>query len=119
MNNVFQSPKPHALAPVFDDMLEPAMPTHNRFVPQAATDTLALGTTDYGPSYYLNGQPLYDGSHLILERRWGWMDGLFTWTGDMLDRPKLVFFEEIPALMLEPNDALRWFTSGRTISDLL
>ena len=99
-----------AAFPVFNDDLEPAAPTHQWFIPKSESGKLALGTTDYGPSYFLGGMPVYDGSHLVLEMHWGWFEGLFTWTGDLNDRPKLVSFDGQPALRLETNSVLRWMT---------
>ncbi len=105
----------HALPPsqnqamqVFHDDLEPAAPIYQRVIPESAAHTLALGTTDYGANYYLNGKPLYDGSKIALEVFWGWIEGLFTWTGNLYDQPKLVFFGGQTALVLEPTAVLSW-----------
>lgn len=115
MNTILETTANHVHHPrntvVFHDDLEPTAATHQRYAPPAASHTLALGTTDYGPGYYLDGQAVHDGSRLALETFWGWQDGLFTWTGSPLDKPKLVFFGGQPALCLETDDVLQWMNS--------
>ena len=74
-----------------------------------ASPALELGAGLYGPRYYLEGQPVYDGSPLELGAAEGWVSGLFVWSGSSQDRPKLVFLgQSRAAVTLESQHRLRW-----------
>lgn len=101
-------PEPFALAD-FDDWSVCRQPTCTRSVPTSAPHALALGASEYGAAYYLDGQTVYDGSRLAVRTLRGWLEGLFSWSGWIEDAPKLVFLGRIqPPLDVEPGSVMRW-----------
>jgi hypothetical protein len=73
---------------------------------------LALGQTHYGRHYFLEGQPLYDGSQLEVRAAGHWQSGLFTWSGDVMEPPRLAVLatDRTPGTVIDLAPAMlcRW-----------
>ena len=81
---------------------------------------MALGQTHYGRHYFLEGRPVYDGSLLEVRVAGVWRRGLFTWSADLIDPPRLAVLASTDArcelIDLEPDAVCRWASPARCMS---
>ncbi len=92
----------------FHDDLEPAMPRFKPYAPRSKRNALAIGAGEYGVLYYLNALPLHDGARISVLKARVWLEGIYTWSGDLNDPPKLVFYDLREPVILNPTDKLCW-----------
>ncbi len=108
------------LLAAFDDAAELPRPTRPYRAPNSASGRLALGQTHYGHHYFLDGQAIYDGSLLEVRVAGAWRRGLFTWSADLRDAPRLAVLASIDTrcelIDLEPDPLCRWALPGNCVS---
>ena len=95
--------------PDFDDWLENPRPPRAYAVPKGSEHRLALGSTGYGPHHFLDGRPVYDGSELEAWVGGVWWRGLYSWSYQLEDAPRLVCFgAERSSVEVKSRAACRW-----------
>ena len=112
-NPINSEPSTYVLLPEYDDLPQMPMPTSAYRIPRTIRGQLAIGTTQYSQNYFLDTRAVFDGAHLEVLMAGRWLRGLFSWSYDLLDLPKLVFLsyqdrEHQPNIVLTSSTLCRW-----------
>ena len=112
-NPINSQPSTFVLLPEYDDLPQMPLPTSMYCIPETIRGQLAIGTTQYCQNYFLDARAVFDGAHLEVLMAGRWLRGLFSWSYDLLDLPKLVFLsrqgcEHQPNVVLTSSTLCRW-----------